>query len=149
MALSKHDLPHRLSHLNSYLTAREAAASLNMSYWHFMHLVEANRISGFRVVDRWLFSPADLEVYRGSTKTGEMTALARSALESPHVTLTARQRVICEGLSRGTRPAEIARQQQQSRQAVHAQIALIREKMAHHAPPLPHLLAPSIVPLME
>lgn len=152
MALSTRDLPPRLRHLNGYLTTREAAAHLNMSYWHFMHLVEAARIPGIRVVDRWLFSPADLETYRRSTKSGEVTALARTALASRQIALTTRQRAICEALSTGTRPAEIARQQAQSRQAVHAQIAQIREKLLHLLPPThrPILPAPlAAMPLME
>ncbi len=131
MALSNQELPHRLSYLNGYLTTREAAAHLHMSYWHFMHLVEAERIPGIRVVDRWIFSPADLDTYRKSTKSGEVVDLAHFALSSPHITLTSRQHAICEALITGIRPAEIARNLQQTRQAVHAQIALIREKVEH------------------
>ncbi len=156
MALRKTDLPYRPNPLNGYLTTREAAAHLNMSYWHFMHLVEANRIPGIRVVDRWLFSPADLDSYRRSTKSGELTSLAQAALDASTITLTARQRAICEGIVAGNRPAEIARQQQQSRQAVHAQLALIREKLqqisAFAKPtPLPssHRRPPAFTPLME
>lgn len=133
MALYKSELNHRTNPLYGYLTTRESAAYLHMSYWHFMHLVEADRIQGLRIVDRWLFSPADLDTYRHSTKTGAIIHLAQNALHSPYVNLTPRQRVICEAIVAGNRPAEIARQQQQSRQAVHAQLALIREKMQHQA----------------
>ncbi len=152
-----HPRPHPLA---GYLTTREAAAHLSMSYWHFMHLVEAEKIPGMRIVDRWLFSPADLDAYRRSTKSGAITDLAHSALTTPTVALTPRQREICEAIVSGSRPAEIARQQQQSRQAVHAQIALIREKLAALTA-APVTLIPrarsarhrsaaySIVPLME
>jgi excisionase family DNA binding protein len=133
MAVRSSDHPHP-NPLSGYLTTREAAAHLNMSYWHFMHLVEAEKIRGIRIVDRWLFSPADLEAYRRSTKSGAIADLARTALDSPHLTLTPRQRAICQAIADGQRPAQIARQQQQSRQAVHAQIALIREKVAALAP---------------
>jgi|GEM_PF-3000378 len=161
MALRSNDLPYRPNPLNGYLTTREASTYLQMSYWHFMHLVEANRIPGIRIVDRWLFSPPDLDTYRRSTKSGEISHIAQSALDSPHVTLTARQRAICEAIVSGHRPAEIARQQQQSRQAVHAQLSLIREKLlqstlladktSHTITPLPrshhHTFSPN--PLME
>ncbi len=129
MALRKPEPSHRPNPLSGYLTTREAANHLGMSYWHFMHLVEAERIPGIRVVDRWLFSPADLEAYRRSTRSGEITELARRALSLPDITLTPRQQAICQAIADGQRPAEIARQQQQSRQAVHAQLTLIREKV--------------------
>ncbi len=158
MALSSSALPYHLSHLAGYLTTREAAVHLNMSYWHFMHLVEDERIHGIRILDRWLFTQEDLDVYRRSTKSGEILELARTALSSPHLALTPRQHAICEALTAGSRPADIARQQNQTRQAVHAQIALIREKMAQ-APqitrqnPRPRRIAPppsmAIAPLME
>jgi excisionase family DNA binding protein len=117
--------------LTGYLTTREAADYLGMSYWHFMHLVEDQRIPGMRIVDRWLFAPVDLDAYRRSTRSGEIAELARLALSSATVVLTPRQRTICEAIATGQRPADIARQQQQSRQAVHAQLALIREKVNH------------------
>ena len=159
MALRTPELPsYRPNPLSGYLTTREAATHLGMSYWHFMHLVEANRIPGIRVVDRWLFSPVDLDDYRKSTRSGEITELARLALSSPDITLTPRQLAICEAIANGQRPADIARQQQQSRQAVHAQLALIREKVQrsanhppiHYIPPLPaHPPAINITQLME
>ena len=136
MVLSKSPLPQRLSHLDEYLTTREAAAYLGMSYWHFMHLVEAERIQGIRILDRWLFTQDDLNAYRRTTRSGEIVELARTALTSPHVALTPRQNAICEALIAGNRPSEIARQQQQSRQAVHAQISLIRDKMQQPVAPL-------------
>lgn len=117
--------------VSGYLTTREAADYLGMSYWHFMHLVEDQRIPGIRIVDRWLFAPVDLDTYRRSTRSGEIAELARLALSSPNVALTPRQRTICEAIATGQRPADIARHQQQSRQAVHAQLALIREKVKH------------------
>lgn len=129
MALRTPEPSQRPNPLVGYLTTREAAEQLGMSYWHFMHLVEAQRIPGIRIVDRWLFSPADLEAYRRSTRSGEITELARLALSSPAVTLTPRQFTICEAIVNGQRPADIARHQQQSRQAVHAQLTLIREKV--------------------
>jgi excisionase family DNA binding protein len=156
MALSKAEAAaYRPNPLNGYLTTREAASYLQMSYWHFMHLVEANRIPGIRIVDRWLFSPPDLDDYRRSTRSGETIELARTALNTSQVSLTPRQRSICEAITAGLRPAEIARQQQQSRQAVHAQLALIREKVQQITPPksslLPHQHPPIFTPpaLME
>jgi excisionase family DNA binding protein len=149
MALSKNEIAYRPNPLNGYLTTREAASYLRMSYWHFMHLVEANRIPGIRIVDRWLFSPADLDDYRRSTKSGEIIELARTALGASHVALTARQRLICEAIIAGNRPAEIARQQNQSRQAVHAQLASIREKVQQigvHLHPTPLFIT---APAME
>ncbi len=110
------------------LTTHEAAKQLDLSYWHFMHLVEAGRISGVRVVDRWLFSIDALHDYRRS-KFGELEDLARAALDHPHVVLTEKQIVICRYLVDNERPSEIARKLQQSRQAVHSQITLIREKV--------------------
>jgi excisionase family DNA binding protein len=135
MALRNNEPSHRPNPLSGYLTTREAATQLGMSYWHFMHLVEAERIPGIRVVDRWLFSPADLETYRRSTRSGEITELARRALSSSDITLTPRQLAICQAIAEGQRPAEIARQQQQSRQAVHAQLTLIREKVQNYLTP--------------
>lgn len=137
MALSSSPLPQPLSHLHGYLTTREAASHLNMSYWHFMHLVEAERIPGTRIVDRWLFSHEDLEAYRRTTRSGEIAELARLALASPRLALTPRQHAICEALVAGQRPSAIARQQDQSRQAVHAQIVLIRDKVSLAMQPTP------------
>jgi hypothetical protein len=119
---------YNLQYLNSMLTTHEAARHLDLSYWHFMHLVEAGRIPGVRVVDRWLFSPDDLNDYRRS-KFGELEDLARIALESPQIELTEKQTIICQYLLTNERPSEIARKLQQSRQAVHSQISLIREKV--------------------
>jgi excisionase family DNA binding protein len=117
-----------LQHLNGMLTTHEAAKQLDLSYWHFMHLVEAGRIPGVRIVDRWLFSPGDLDDYRRS-KYGELEDLARVALEHPAIGLTEKQETICRYLINNERPSDIARKLQQSRQAVHSQISLIREKV--------------------
>jgi len=128
MVLRSEELHSSLQHLNGMLTTHEAARQLDLSYWHFMHLVEAGRIPGIRVVDRWLFSPEDLYDYRRS-KFGELEDLARTALEHPRVGLTEKQATICRYLLDYERPSEIARKLQQSRQAVHSQISLIREKV--------------------
>jgi DNA-binding CsgD family transcriptional regulator len=114
--------------LGGLLTSHEAARYLQMTYWHFMHLAESGRIAGMRVVDRWLFAPTDLDAYRRS-RYGELEDVARAALENPDVSLTEKQAVICRRIVAGTRPSEIARELRQSRQAVHAQIGLIREKV--------------------
>lgn len=129
MALRSDELHYNLQHLNGMLTTHEAARQLDLSYWHFMHLVEAGRIPGVRVVDRWLFSPEDLDEYRRS-KYGELEDLARTALEHPAVDLTEKQETICRYLASSERPSDIARKLQQSRQAVHSQIVLIKEKVA-------------------
>ncbi len=129
MVLRSAELHNTLQHLNGMLTTHEAARQLDLSYWHFMHLVEAGRIPGIRIVDRWLFSPSDLDNYRRS-KFGELEDMARTALEDPRVGLTEKQGVICHHLLSNQRPSEIARQLQQSRQAVHSQISLIREKVS-------------------
>jgi excisionase family DNA binding protein len=129
MALRSDELHYKLQHLNGMLTTHEAAKQLDLSYWHFMHLVEAGRIPGVRVVDRWLFSQSDLEEYRRS-KYGELEDMARTALEDPAVDLTEKQETICRHLVNSERPSEIARKLQQSRQAVHSQITLIREKVS-------------------
>jgi excisionase family DNA binding protein len=129
MALRSDELNYNLQHLNGMLTTHEAARQLDLSYWHFMHLVEAGRIPGVRVVDRWLFSPVDLDAYRRS-KYGELEDLAKMALEHPAVDLTEKQETICRYLVDSRRPSEIARMLQQSRQAVHSQITLIREKVS-------------------
>lgn len=129
MALRSDELHYNLQHLNGMLTTHEAAKHLDLSYWHFMHLVEAGRIPGVRVVDRWLFSPNDLNDYRRS-KYGELEDLANLALDHPGVDLTEKQAIICRSLTRNERPSDIARKLQQSRQAVHSQISLIREKVA-------------------
>ena len=136
MVLRSAELHSNLQHLNGMLTTHEAAKQLDLSYWHFMHLVEAGRIPGIRVVDRWLFSPDDLDEYRRS-KYGELEDLARAALESPNVDLTEKQEIICRHLLNNERPSEIARQLQQSRQAVHSQISLIREKVSRLNSELP------------
>ncbi|HEY0755657.1 MAG TPA: helix-turn-helix domain-containing protein [Ktedonobacteraceae bacterium] len=128
MALRSDELHFNLQHLNGMLTTHEAAKQLDLSYWHFMHLVEAGRIPGVRVVDRWLFSPNDLNEYRRS-RYGELEDMARLALESPAIDLTEKQEAICSFLANSERPSDIARKLQQSRQAVHSQIALIREKV--------------------
>lgn len=129
MVLRSDELHHHLQHLNGMLTTHEAAKQLDLSYWHFMHLVEAGRIPGVRVVDRWLFSPDDLDDYKRS-KFGELGDLARIALEHPRASLTEKQQTICRHLINYERPSEIARKLQQSRQAVHSQISLIREKVS-------------------
>ncbi|MBA2395975.1 MAG: helix-turn-helix domain-containing protein [Ktedonobacteraceae bacterium] len=129
MVLRSSELHPNLQHLNGMLTTHEAAKQLDLSYWHFMHLVEAGRIPGVRVVDRWLFSPVDLDDYKRS-KFGEMENLARAALETPSIGLTEKQATICRYLVSNERPSEIARKLQQSRQAVHSQISLIREKVS-------------------
>src|SRR5579883_1284833 len=129
MALRSDELHYNLQHLNGMLTTHEAAKHLDLSYWHFMHLVEAGRIPGVRVVDRWLFSPNDLNEYRRS-KYGELEDMARLAIDHPEVELTEKQEVICRYLANSERPSDIARKLQQSRQAVHSQIALIREKVS-------------------
>jgi excisionase family DNA binding protein len=129
MALRSDELNYNLQHLNGMLTTHEAARQLDLSYWHFMHLVEAGRIPGVRVVDRWLFSPVDLDAYRRS-KYGELEDMAKTALEHPAVDLTEKQETICRYLVDSHRPSEIARILQQSRQAVHSQITLIREKVS-------------------
>ena len=128
MALRSDELHFNLQHLNGMLTTHEAAKHLDLSYWHFMHLVEAGRIPGVRVVDRWLFAPNDLNEYRRS-RYGQLEDMARLALEHPGVDLTEKQEVICRCLANSERPSDIARKLQQSRQAVHSQIALIREKV--------------------
>lgn len=128
MVLRSSDLHQNLQHLNGMLTTHEAAKHLDLSYWHFMHLVEAGRIPGVRVVDRWLFSPDDLNAYRRS-KFGVLEDMARTALEHPAIGLTEKQEIICQHLLSHERPSSIARKLQQSRQAVHSQISLIREKV--------------------
>ena len=136
MALRSEELPMRLQSLSGLMTSHEAASYLQVTYWHFMHLVEAGRIAGLRVVDRWLFSPEDLDVYR-RRRYGEIEDLARAALESPQAALTQKQEAICRKILAGRKPAEIARELKQSRQAVHAQIGLIREKLGSTDQPSP------------
>ncbi len=137
MTMRSNELPSNIHYLNGMLTTHEAAKQLDLSYWHFMHLVEAGRISGVRVVDRWLFSLDDLHEYRRS-KYGELEDLARTALDHPRVGLTEKQAAICHYLIENERPSEIARKLQQSRQAVHSQITLIREKVSRsQVEPLP------------
>jgi excisionase family DNA binding protein len=115
------------------LTTHEAAKHLDLSYWHFMHLVEKGLIPGVRVVDRWLFSPNDLNEYR-RRKHGELEDMAKTALEHSAIELTEKQETICQYLVNGERPSEIARKLKQSRQAVHSQITLIREKVSRIQP---------------
>ena len=129
MVLRSSELHHSLQHLNGMLTTHEAAKELDLSYWHFMHLVEAGRIQGVRVVDRWLFSPDNLADYRRS-KYGVLEDMARLALNHPDIGLTEKQAIICRYLLANKRPSDIARTLQQSRQAVHSQISLIREKVS-------------------
>jgi excisionase family DNA binding protein len=133
MALRSDELHYNLQHLNGMLTTHEAAEKLDLSYWHFMHLVEKGQIPGVRVVDRWLFSPVDLDAYRRS-KYGELEDLAKTALEHPSIDLTEKQETICRYLADSERPSQIARKLQQSRQAVHSQISLIREKVTRIQP---------------
>src|SRR5216684_8286540 len=134
MALRSDELHFNLQQLNGMLTTHEAAKQLDLSYWHFMHLVEKGRIPGMRVVDRWLFSPIDLDDYRRS-RYGELEDMARTALEHPAIGLTAKQESICRYLINSERPSQIARKLQQSRQAVHSQITLIREKVTRTQSP--------------
>jgi len=133
MALRSDELHYNLQHLNGMLTTHEAAKQLDLSYWHFMHLVEAGRIPGVRVVDRWLFSPEDLDEYRRS-KYGELEDMAKTALEHPAIDLTEKQETICRFLASSERPSDIARKLKQSRQAVHSQISLIKEKVSRIQP---------------
>ncbi len=129
MALRSDELHHNLQHLNGMLTTHEAAKHLDLSYWHFMHLVEKGLIPGVRVVDRWLFSPNELNEYR-RRKYGQLEDMAKTALEHPAIELTEKQETICQYLVNSERPSEIARKLNQSRQAVHSQITLIREKVS-------------------
>jgi len=133
MALRSDELHHNLQHLNGMLTTHEAAKHLDLSYWHFMHLVEKGLIPGVRVVDRWLFSPTDLNEYR-RRKYGQLEDMAKTALEHPSVELTEKQEIICQYLVSCERPSEIARKLKHSRQAVHSQISLIREKVSRIQP---------------
>jgi DNA-binding CsgD family transcriptional regulator len=133
MALRSDELHYNLQQLNGMLTTHEAATHLDLSYWHFMHLVEKGLIPGVRVVDRWLFSPNDLNDYR-RRKYGELEDMAKTALEHPAIDLTEKQKTICQYLVKSERPSEIARKLMQSRQAVHSQISLIREKVSRIQP---------------
>jgi len=145
MAIRSEELHQNLQHLNGMLTTHEAAKQLDLSYWHFMHLVEAGRIPGVRVVDRWLFSPDDLDNYRRS-KYGKLEDMASTALNNPAVNLTERQATICKYLVSNERPSEIARKLQQSRQAIHSQIALIKEKVSRLQRTQNEVLAPEATP---
>jgi excisionase family DNA binding protein len=129
MVLRSNELHRNLQHLNGMMTTHEAAKHLDLSYWHFMHLVEAGRIPGVRVVDRWLFTQDDLNDYRRS-RYGQLEDMAHAALTHPAVGLTDKQAVICRYILANERPSDIARKLEQSRQAVHSQIALIREKVS-------------------
>jgi DNA-binding CsgD family transcriptional regulator len=128
MALRGEELPNRLQSLSGLLNSHESAKQLQMTYWHFMRLVEAGRIRGMRVVDRWLFDPEDLEDYRRS-RFGDLEDAARTALSRKDVALTEKQERLCRHILDGRRPSEIAREFQTSRQAIHAQIGIIREKV--------------------
>jgi len=99
MALRSDELHQNLQHLNGMLTTHEAAKHLDLSYWHFMHLVEKGLIPGVRVVDRWLFSPTDLIEYR-RRKYGQLEDMAKTALAHPSVALTEKQEIICQYLVR-------------------------------------------------
>ncbi len=129
MVLRSSELNQNLQHFHGMLTTHEAAKRLDLSYWHFMHLVEAGRIPGVRVVDRWLFFPHDLDDYR-RRKYGDLEDMAQTALAHPGVGLTEKQETICRYIISNERPSAIARKLQQSRQAVHSQISLIREKVS-------------------
>lgn len=142
MALRSEELPNRLQSLSGLMTSHEAASYLQMTYWHFMHLVEAGRIAGLRVVDRWLFSADDLDAYRRE-RYGEMEDAAREALENPDVTLTEKQEAICRRILDGRKPSEIARELKQSRQAVHAQLGLIRDKLSPDRRPSAQATSPA------
>jgi excisionase family DNA binding protein len=128
MALRGEELPNRLQSLSGLLTSHESAERLQMTYWHFMRLVESGRIRGMRVVDRWLFDPEDLEQYRRS-RFGDLEDAARAALSRKDVALTEKQARLCQQILDGRRPSEIARDFQLSRQAIHAQIGIIRDKV--------------------
>ncbi len=110
------------------LTPRQAAARLNRSYSHIMHLLERGELSGAKLFDRWLLTLDDLAAYR-DRRYGALRDLACAALDEPGARLTARQRSICAGLAREETSSEVARHLGISRQAVHAQIALIRRKV--------------------
>jgi excisionase family DNA binding protein len=145
MVLRSSELHQNLQHLNGMLTTHEAAKQLDLSYWHFMHLVEAGRIPGVRIVDRWLFSLDDLDDYRRS-KYGELEDIAQAALDNPETGLTEKQALICTCLVSNERPSDIARKLQQSRQAVHSQISLIREKVSRLQSALPVTTPPDKTP---
>src|SRR5437764_9685893 len=98
MALRSDELLYNLQHLNGMLTTHEAAKQLDLSYWHFMHLVEKGRIPGMRVVDRWLFSPVYLDGYRRS-KYGELEERAKTALGQPGVGMTEKQESVCRSVA--------------------------------------------------
>jgi excisionase family DNA binding protein len=128
MALRGEELPSRLQSLSGLLTSHQSAEYLQLTYWHFMRLVESGRIRGMRVVDRWLFDPEDLEEYRRS-RFGDLEDAARAALSRKEVTLTAKQERLCRQILDGRRPSDIARDLQLSRQAIHAQLGIIRDKV--------------------
>lgn len=111
-----------------FITPKEAAARLNRSYSHVMHMLERGELSGAKLFDRWLLSPEDLAAYR-NRRYGALRDLARAALDQPYVRLTARQQSICEALAAEQTSSDVARNLGISRQAVHAQIHLIRRKL--------------------
>jgi excisionase family DNA binding protein len=111
-----------------FMTPSEAAARLNRSYSHIMHLLERGEMGGVKLLDRWLLSSEDLAAYR-DRRYGALRDLAKAALEHPAVRLTARQQRICEALACEQTSSDVARALGISRQAVHAQINLIRRKL--------------------
>src|SRR5260370_8427384 len=119
MAVRSDELHYSVQHLNGMLTTHEAAKQLDLSYWHFMHLVEKGLIPGVRVVDRWLFSPNDLNEYR-RRKYGELEDLPKTALNHPAVDLTEKQETLCRYLASTEHPSDIARNLHQHRHASHS-----------------------------
>lgn len=113
---------------SGFITPKEAAEYLNRSYSHIMHMLERGEMNGAKLLDRWLISPADLAAYR-DRRYGVVRDLARVALEHPGIRLTARQQHICEALARECTCSDVARDLGISRQAVHAQLTLIRRKL--------------------
>ena len=133
MALRSDELHYNLQHLDGMLTTHEAAKHLELSYWHFMHLVEKGLIPGVRIVDRWLFTLNDLNEYR-RRRYGQLEDMAKLALDYPAIELTEKQKIICQYLINSEHPSEIARKLKHSRQAVHSQITLIKEKVSRIQP---------------
>ena len=93
-----------------------------------MHMLERGELNGRKLLDRWLLSPDDLAAYR-NRRYGAHRDLARAALAAPGVRLTARQQRICEALACEKTLSDVARDLGISRQAVHAQLPLIRRKV--------------------
>lgn len=113
---------------SGFVTPKEAAATLNRSYSHIMHMLERGEMSGAKILDRWLLSPDDLAAYR-DRRYGAVRDLARAALENTEIRLTARQQRICEALAAERTCSDVARDLGISRQAVHAQLTLVRRKL--------------------